>query len=89
MFCGTRSGSVFARRSTRDSDAVLHLRQKLALEEIRDGLRGAASTLAGGFRAELMAEELRPALAGIGRLTGVITTDEILASVFGRFCLGK
>ncbi|MDD8025211.1 MAG: tRNA uridine-5-carboxymethylaminomethyl(34) synthesis GTPase MnmE [Acidobacteriota bacterium] len=80
---------TFGRQLRRDVDAVLNLRQKLALEEIRDGLQGAVGTLAGGFRAELLAEELRPALAALGRLTGDVSTDEILASVFSRFCLGK
>jgi tRNA modification GTPase len=81
--------ATFGARQRQEPDAVLHLRQKIILEEIRDSLAGATGTLAGGFRAEILAEELRPALAGIGRLTGQVSSDEVIASVFGRFCLGK
>jgi tRNA modification GTPase len=80
---------IFGAGQHREPDAILHLRQKLILEEIRDGLRNASRTIAGGFRAEILAEELRPALTGIGRLTGQVSTDEVIESVFSRFCLGK
>ncbi len=81
---------VFGRSpGKRDEDIVLHLRQKQALEEIEAGLRSAASVPGGGLRPELVAEELKPALKGIGRLTGEIVPDDVLAEVFGRFCLGK
>lgn len=73
----------------REEDVVLNLRQKQALLEVDAGLRSAVAVLAGRFRPELLAEELRPALQGIGRLTGEIAPDDVLAAVFGRFCLGK
>lgn len=73
----------------REEDVVLHLRQKQALEAVEAGLRSAAAVLAEGFQPELLTEELKPALRGIGRLTGEIAPDDVLAAVFGRFCLGK
>lgn len=82
-------GAFASAPRSREGDVLLQLRQKQALEEVEAGLRRAESVLAGGFRPELLAEELKPALRGIGRLTGEIAPDDILAAVFGRFCLGK
>lgn len=38
---------------------------------------------------ELMCEELRMASQNIGKITGKITTDDLLDVVFRRFCIGK
>ncbi len=38
---------------------------------------------------ELMCEELRVAAQSIGKITGKITTDDLLDVVFRRFCIGK
>jgi tRNA modification GTPase len=38
---------------------------------------------------ELMCEELRVAAQQIGKITGKITTDDLLDVVFSRFCIGK
>jgi tRNA modification GTPase len=73
----------------RDGGYLIQTGQKIALEEIRDGLRSAARSLSEGYRPELLAEELRTAVAGIGRLTARISPDEVISSVFARFCLGK
>ena len=39
--------------------------------------------------AELVAAELREALAELGRISGQVVTDDILARIFARFCVGK
>jgi tRNA modification GTPase len=38
---------------------------------------------------ELIALELRAALAQIGEMTGTIVTNDLLDRVFSRFCIGK
>lgn len=38
---------------------------------------------------ELRAEELRRAVAALGRITGRIDVEDVLDQVFGRFCIGK
>jgi len=38
---------------------------------------------------ELRAEDLRTALAAIGRLTGQVHTEALLDVIFGAFCIGK
>ena len=38
---------------------------------------------------ELRGEHLRRAMRELGRLTGMVDTEEVLGSIFGEFCIGK
>lgn len=38
---------------------------------------------------DLIAQDLREALYHIGTITGDITTDDLLSTIFSRFCIGK
>jgi tRNA modification GTPase len=38
---------------------------------------------------ELRAEDLRRASAALGRITGRVDAEHVLAEIFGRFCIGK
>ena len=38
---------------------------------------------------DLQAEELRLAHLALGRITGVVSADELLGEIFSRFCIGK
>jgi tRNA modification GTPase len=40
-------------------------------------------------QAELVAVELRTALANLGQISGQIVTEDILGRIFARFCVGK
>jgi tRNA modification GTPase len=42
-----------------------------------------------GTSKELLAFDLREALAALGEVTGEITTDDLLDSIFSKFCIGK
>lgn len=70
-------------------EVVLHVRQKLLLEDIQRALAGALQVLEAGYPDEICAEEVRKTLPLIGQLTGEIRTDEILNNIFSRFCIGK
>ncbi len=39
--------------------------------------------------ADLLAEDIREVLHHLGTITGEVTTDEILGTIFSRFCVGK
>ena len=45
--------------------------------------------LTGGLPTDLVAIDVRSALDKLGRLTGTITDNDVLNTVFGRFCIGK
>lgn len=72
------------------SDAVLvtNARHAAALSDAASSLRAARSGL-DTLPTDLLAEDLRSALASLGTITGEITTDEVLGEVFRGFCIGK
>ena len=70
-----------------DSAGVTRLRHRVALREAADHL-GAASRCDPGHL-ELIAEDLRAALAALADLTAPVDTEEVLGSIFARFCIGK
>jgi tRNA modification GTPase len=55
---------------------------RLALQSVRKALDERIS-------GELLAYHLREALQKLGEITGEITNDEILGSIFSKFCIGK
>jgi tRNA modification GTPase len=60
-------------------------RHRAALQEAATRLAGAA--IAG--LPELRAEDLRLALRALGRITGSVGVEDILDTLFARFCIGK
>jgi tRNA modification GTPase len=54
-----------------------------------DALVRARQTLGQPAGQELVAAELRHALAELGKIVGAVYTDDILDRVFSRFCIGK
>jgi tRNA modification GTPase len=68
-------------------DALLARARHLeALAEAETRLALAADQLR---QLELAAEELRIAQEALSRITGEFTADDLLGSIFGRFCIGK
>jgi tRNA modification GTPase len=58
----------------------------------RAALQEAAARLAGAQIAdlpELRAEDLRLALRALGRITGTVGVEDVLDTLFARFCIGK
>jgi tRNA modification GTPase len=66
-------------------EAALNARQHARLAEAAEALE-AARTLADPL---LIAEELRRARLAFDRLIGRATTEDMLDTLFGRFCIGK
>ena len=70
-------------------EIILHLRQKLLLEEILDCLSKGLLLLNQGYQEDFYVEEIRRSLPLISQLTGEIQADEIIEDIFNRFCIGK
>lgn len=68
---------------------ITNLRHKQALESACEALSRFIDGLNSGLTPDLLAEDLRLALSHIGEITGEITSDAILHSVFANFCIGK
>lgn len=72
-----------------DEVLVTNLRHYEALRHASNSLSLVQKGLDEGIPTDLVAQDLREALYHLGSITGEITTDEILGSIFGRFCVGK
>ena len=66
--------------------AVTRVRHRQLLEECAAALQRAEGAWQ---ETEVAAEELRAAARALGRMTGAISTEEVLDSVFSEFCIGK
>jgi tRNA modification GTPase len=75
-----RSEQAASSTAERSADS-LRLAQ-LAIDRAREIIRQSGGE-------ELIAAELRSALADLGRVVGAVYTDDILDRVFSRFCIGK
>ena len=68
---------------------VTNVRHARALELAAQHLAAVQQGLATGRGTELLAADLRHALAALGEITGDISTDDLLTSIFTQFCIGK
>lgn len=68
---------------------VTNARHVDALSKARQALMDARAAIAQGISGELLAIDLRRAQHHLGEITGRITPDDLLGSIFGRFCIGK
>jgi tRNA modification GTPase len=68
---------------------VTNARHVAALTKARAALQESQKAIELGISGELLAIDLRRAQHHLGEITGRITTDDLLGSIFGRFCIGK
>lgn len=83
---------VAAAKSEHDPDAeliVTNARHHAALLAGAESLRRVDEGLASGLPADLIAQDVRESLHHLGLLTGAVTTDTLLGTIFSRFCIGK
>ncbi len=68
---------------------VTNTRHVDALMKARSALLDAKRSIGAGVSGELLAIDLRRAQHHLGEITGRITSEDLLGSIFGRFCIGK
>ena len=73
------------------TDAVLvtNVRHYEALLHASESLLSVQQGLETNVPIDLVSQDLREALHYLGTITGEITTDEVLGTIFSRFCIGK
>jgi len=74
---------------SRDRAAIANVRHAALLEQARDSLVRAASAAAEGVPEEFVLADLHDARAKFDEVTGVRPHDEVLRTIFERFCIGK
>ena len=68
---------------------VTSSRHRDALEKTRTHITDALRAIDQGISGDFISIDLRGALHELGTITGEITTEDLLDSIFSRFCIGK
>ena len=73
-----------------EGEVVLtNVRHHQIVIEAEAHLKSVAATLKKEMSQEFIAVDLRGALDSLGRITGQVTTEDILNRIFSQFCIGK
>lgn len=76
-------------RGLPDEPLIINLRHASALEAAGNSLEAAEAARARNETEEIVAHYLRETLGRLGEITGETATEEILGTIFSRFCVGK
>lgn len=71
------------------SVTLSNVRHFEALEKASAHLAASRQGLLSGLSGEFVSFDLRQVLEHLGAITGEVTTDDLLGSIFSRFCIGK
>lgn len=71
------------------SVVVSNMRHYAALREAYSALSSALTAMDSGLPSDLLSEDIRRVVHHLGEITGEITSDDILHSIFSHFCIGK
>lgn len=82
--------TVFAgRASASDALLVSNPRHKDALARALDHLRAAIGGVVGGMPADFVTIDLTAAASALGEITGETVSEDLLETIFSKFCVGK
>ena len=68
---------------------LTNVRHHDALLRVLDALAHVREGLTQGLPSDLVVIDLRDALYHLGQITGQVSSDEVLGTIFSRFCIGK
>lgn len=80
---------VLQKEQLGDRTIVTNVRHYDSLLKTGEALDDVLNALETGTSQELFVSDIRRALNYLGEITGDITNDDILASIFSKFCIGK
>lgn len=85
------NGGVFTQALLNDDQTVIvtNARHYQALLAASASLQRVIGGLRANLSGDLVAQDVRETLHHLSSITGVITTPDILATIFSRFCVGK
>jgi tRNA modification GTPase len=82
--------SHFSIKTVKTGDVlVTNLRHYHHLLETHKSLDRVLSGMHNGVTGDFLAMDIRQALHYLGEITGTITTEDLLANIFSKFCIGK
>ena len=68
---------------------VTNMRHYEALSHAYDAILRVQEGLSQNISGDFLSQDIRECLYYLGEITGEITTDEVLGTIFSRFCIGK
>jgi tRNA U34 5-carboxymethylaminomethyl modifying GTPase MnmE/TrmE len=72
-----------------DQTVVTNVRHAESLQQCSDEMERVLEGLESGFTGDLLAFHLRAGIRALSGITGEIGVEEILGSIFSKFCIGK
>jgi tRNA modification GTPase len=72
-----------------DGTIISNLRHVQSLQKAKSALQEVLNGLNNGIPSDLVALDMRHALNALGEISGEISTDDLLESIFRNFCIGK
>lgn len=81
--------TIAARYESSNETVVNNIRHADALAKSAEALQKVIHGIDQGVTNDFIALDIRQALYQLGLITGEVTNDEVLGSIFGRFCIGK
>lgn len=72
-----------------DDVLVSNIRHLEALQKTEASLSRVLENIDSPVTSDFLATDIRQALHYLGEITGVVTTDDLLETIFSKFCIGK
>jgi tRNA modification GTPase len=80
---------LVAKEYKADQTLVSNVRHYQALQRTIQAIEAVKTGLQQGLTNDFLAIDIRTALHELGEITGEITTEDLLANIFSKFCIGK
>lgn len=82
--------SMFDSRTVNVTETIVtNVRHVDALRKAQSALHRVMTGLNTNISSDLLAEDVRYALDALGGITGEVSSEDLLANIFSRFCIGK
>jgi len=72
-----------------DEIIITNERHYIALKNVLNALKRANKNLKSGWTQEIISEDIREAIGGLGEITGENVSEDVLKNIFSKFCIGK
>ena len=81
--------SIISGKVTEDKSMINNIRHYEALQKANESLQIALDAMNTGMSTDLIALDIRKVLFHLGLITGEVSSEDLLDSIFTRFCIGK
>lgn len=81
--------SLLDKKYLQSNTGISNIRHYEALQRTLSSVYAIYHSIAQGATADLIASDIRKALYYLGKISGEITSDDLLENIFSKFCIGK